>query len=505
MENVVINVQNVEKSFKVYLDKGTTIKERALSRGRTKYEERKVLRGVSFQVKKGEAIGLIGKNGCGKSTTLKLLTKIIYPNKGTIEMIGRVSSLLELGAGFHPDMSGRENIYMNAAVFGLSHKEIDKRLDDIIAFSELENFIDNPVRTYSSGMYMRLAFSVAINVDADILLIDEILAVGDISFQKKCFDRLKDIKEKGTTIVIVSHSFDQIEKICDRSIWIRDGFVEEEGIPEEVHKHYLEVMEQERIARLSEEERQAEEAAKVAKAAEEEAALKRAEEEAARSAQAEAAKIAAAIEAAKMEAKEEALAEVASRAASEEAAKAAAELEALKNEKEEKKARIDIISKNPNLLEGLQADVVRRGNQLVELTRVNIVNDANEQSLTFQTGENMTVLIGFEAKAADKRGTITVGIHTEAGVRVLGTNTFIETQKIMDLSAGKALMVTFLDLPLLPGKYRMTVGMHDDITAAYYDQVDQAFEFSVTNLKGEQGICRIHSEWGYVKKDNEIV
>ena len=208
-----IEVRNVKKFFKVYYDRGITWKDKILSRGRSRYEKREVLKGISFDVKKGEAIGLIGKNGCGKSTTLKLLTKIIYPNEGEIELQGRVSSLLELGAGFHPDMSGKENIYLNAAVFGLNHREIDKRVDDIIKFSELEAFIDNPVRTYSSGMYMRLAFSVAINVDADVLLIDEILAVGDISFQKKCFEKLKDIKRTGTTIVIVSHSLDQIEKI----------------------------------------------------------------------------------------------------------------------------------------------------------------------------------------------------------------------------------------------------------------------------------------------------
>lgn len=180
----VIEVTDVKKYFKVYYDRGITLKDRILSRGRSRYEKREVLKGISFSVKKGEAVGLIGKNGCGKSTTLKLLSKIIYPNEGSVELQGRVSSLLELGAGFHPDMSGKENIYMNAAVFGLTRKEIDARIDTIIKFSELEEFIDNPVRTYSSGMYMRLAFSVAINVDADILLIDEILAVGDISFQK---------------------------------------------------------------------------------------------------------------------------------------------------------------------------------------------------------------------------------------------------------------------------------------------------------------------------------
>lgn len=238
-----IEVQNVHKKFKIYYDKGHTLKEKLLFRSRNRSEERWVLRGIDFKVKKGEAIGLIGENGAGKSTMLKLMTRIIYPDQGSITMRGRVSSLIELGAGFHPDMSGRENIYTNASIFGLTRKEIDARLDDIIAFSELEQFIDNPVRTYSSGMYMRLAFAVAINVDADILLIDEILAVGDVAFQVKCFNKLREIKASGTTIVIVSHSLGQIEEICERSIWIKDGLIEIDDTPRIVHKAYLEYME----------------------------------------------------------------------------------------------------------------------------------------------------------------------------------------------------------------------------------------------------------------------
>ncbi len=154
-------------------------------------------------------------------------------------MAGRVSSLLELGAGFHPDMSGRENVYINASIFGLGRKEIDRRIDDIIAFSELEQYMDNPVRTYSSGMYMRLAFSVAIHVNADILLVDEILAVGDVRFQAKCIQKLCGIKEQGTTIVLVSHSIEQIEQICERSIWIQDGYVRMDGSAKEVDREYL--------------------------------------------------------------------------------------------------------------------------------------------------------------------------------------------------------------------------------------------------------------------------
>lgn len=241
-----IEVSNLTKKFKVYYDKGSELKEKLLFWKRNKYEERWVLNGVSFSIKKGEAVGLIGHNGCGKSTTLKLLSKIIYPDSGSIQMCGRVSSLIELGAGFHPDMSGRENIYTNAAIFGLTKKEIDARFDDIVAFSELEQFIDNPVRTYSSGMYMRLAFSVAINVNADILLVDEILAVGDSNFQAKCFNRLREIKSEGTTIVIVSHSLAQIEQICDRTIWLHDGLIAAEGKPRDIHPKYLDFMGEQR-------------------------------------------------------------------------------------------------------------------------------------------------------------------------------------------------------------------------------------------------------------------
>lgn len=247
-----IEVHDIKKSFRVYLDKGRTLKELVLFSKRRKYEERQVLQGISFEVKKGEALGLIGHNGCGKSTTLKLLTRIMYPDSGTIEMRGRVSSLIELGAGFHPDMSGRQNIYTNASIFGLTRKEIDARVDNIIEFSELEAFIDNPVRTYSSGMYMRLAFAVAINVDADILLVDEILAVGDANFQAKCFNKLREIKANGTTIVIVSHSLGQIEEICERSIWIHEGKIQKEGNPREVHPAYLQYMGQKRPEAVSE-------------------------------------------------------------------------------------------------------------------------------------------------------------------------------------------------------------------------------------------------------------
>ena len=246
-----IEVKNITKSFKVYLDKGRTLKELALFSKRRRFENRRVLDDVSFEVEKGEAVALIGHNGCGKSTTLKLLTKIMYPDTGTIEMRGRVSSLIELGAGFHPDMSGRENIYINASIFGLTKKEIDARLDDIIDFSELWDFIDNPVRTYSSGMYMRLAFAVAINVNADILLIDEILAVGDANFQAKCYERMQELKASGVTIVLVTHDMNTVKTFCSKAVWINKGKVVTQGKSSEVVDTYLSYMNEQRIALIN--------------------------------------------------------------------------------------------------------------------------------------------------------------------------------------------------------------------------------------------------------------
>ena len=240
-EEYSIVIDNVYKTFKVYLDKANTIKEKLLFLfSRNRKETREVLKGINAKIKKGEVVALIGTNGSGKSTLLKLLTKIIYPNKGKIETKGKLTSLLELGAGFHPDFSGRENIYFNASIFGLTRKEIDARLEDIIEFSELRNFIDNPVRTYSSGMYMRLAFSVAINVDADILLIDEILSVGDEHFQNKCYTKMKELKKQGKTMVFVTHSMSAVKELCDRTIWLCDGKIKMDGVTEEVVDAYVE-------------------------------------------------------------------------------------------------------------------------------------------------------------------------------------------------------------------------------------------------------------------------
>ena len=235
-----IKIKNLYKDFKLNSDKPGTLKEKLLFR-KNKVEKVHILKDIDLDIKKGETVALIGTNGSGKSTLLKLMTKIIYPTKGKIEVNGKLTSLLELGAGFHPDFTGRENIYFNASIFGLTAKEIDKRIPEIIEFSELGELIDTPVRTYSSGMYMRLAFSVAINVDAEILLIDEILAVGDQHYQEKCFKKLHELKEAGKTIVIVSHDMKSVKDLCDRAVWIYEGRIRLDGATDKVIDEYLKV------------------------------------------------------------------------------------------------------------------------------------------------------------------------------------------------------------------------------------------------------------------------
>ena len=240
-DNIAIKITDVTKTFKLYSDKPNTLKERLVRGYKNKTDYRLILNDINLEIKKGETVALIGVNGSGKSTLLKLMTKIIFPNKGKVETNGKLTSLLELGAGFHPDFTGRENIYFNASIFGLTKKEIDKRVDAIIEFSELGDLIDSPVRTYSSGQYMRLAFSVAINVDAEILLIDEILAVGDQHFQEKCFNKLEELASSEMTIVIVSHSLESLKKLCKRAIWIHEGKIAMDGECSKVVEEYLKV------------------------------------------------------------------------------------------------------------------------------------------------------------------------------------------------------------------------------------------------------------------------
>jgi len=220
-----IVVDRVSRTFRVYPKAQRTLKDVFVSRGKSGARDVQALRDVSLSVEPGDAVGLVGRNGSGKTTLLRLISGIIKPTTGRIETGGRIASLLELGAGFHPDFSGRENVYLNGSIHGLSRARVREVMDEIVAFAELEQFIDLPVRTYSSGMFMRLGFSVAAHIQSDVLLLDEVFAVGDEQFQRKCFGKIAEFKNRGGTILFVSHDAQAVERLCDRAVLLRQGEV----------------------------------------------------------------------------------------------------------------------------------------------------------------------------------------------------------------------------------------------------------------------------------------
>ncbi|WP_404431799.1 ABC transporter ATP-binding protein [Microbacterium lacus] len=243
----VVRIRDVSKRFTVRKD--SSIKERIVTLGRAGREHRQdfwALRDVSVDIQAGSTIGLIGHNGSGKSTLLKVIGGIIEPTTGSVAQRGRLAALLELGAGFHPDLTGRENVYLNAAVLGLSREETSHRFDDIVTFSGIGDFIDTQVKFYSSGMYVRLAFAVAVHTDPDILLVDEVLAVGDEAFQRKCLDKIRSFQAEGRTIIIVSHSLGQISELCDRAVLLNRGVVVYDGDPSTAVARFRDLLEERR-------------------------------------------------------------------------------------------------------------------------------------------------------------------------------------------------------------------------------------------------------------------
>jgi ABC-type polysaccharide/polyol phosphate transport system ATPase subunit len=234
-----IVVEGVSKRFRLYHERNQSLKAALLRGRRAKFEEFWALNDVSFEIPKGSTFGLIGENGSGKSTLLKCIAKILRPDHGSIVADGSIAALLELGSGFHPEMSGRDNVYLNGSILGMKRAEIDRKFDEIVHFSGIGEFIDQPVKNYSSGMYVRLGFSVAINVDPDILLVDEVLAVGDANFQEKCMEKFADFRRAGKTVVIVSHAMGSLRTMCDRVVWLKNGALVEMGDATDVVDSYL--------------------------------------------------------------------------------------------------------------------------------------------------------------------------------------------------------------------------------------------------------------------------
>lgn len=238
MTSIAISVEDVWKQFRLYYDKNQYLKTALLRGSRARFEEFWALQGINFEIPTGSTFGIIGSNGSGKSTLLKCLTGILTPERGRITINGRIAALLELGAGFHPELSGRENIFLNGAILGMSTKEIEKNLESIVDFSGLDHFIDTPVKNYSSGMVVRLGFAIAINVNPEILIIDEVLAVGDAEFQLKCLEKIEDFRKDGRTIVLVSHGLGDVGRICDTVAWIEKSVLREVGPASDVIDQY---------------------------------------------------------------------------------------------------------------------------------------------------------------------------------------------------------------------------------------------------------------------------
>ena len=366
------------------------------------------LDGVSFEVPRGTTFGVIGENGSGKSTLLKLLAGITKPTRGSLRVAGRISALIELGAGFHPEISGRENVAINGIMLGLTRREVDERFDEIVDFAELREFIDAPVKTYSSGMYMRLGFSVAIHVDPDVLLIDEVLAVGDESFTRKCLDKIGEFRRRGRTIVLVTHSLGLVEKMCDEALWLRHGRQAGIGDPKRVVDAYLTYV-----------------------AGGEEALLAR-----------------------------------------DQAPVAEAE------------------TKPEGYREG------RWGSRDVEITRVRLVDDRDQERHVFASGEGVTLRLDVEARAEVEDFVFGVGIFTADGVSVYGTNTHIEDYVPRRAAGRGEVSLELSDLRLVEGTYLLDVAVHRR-DGTPYDYHRGLHSFRVKSRIKDVGVYRPPHRWSF--------
>jgi len=248
-KEVAIRVENLSKVYQIYNKPSDRLKQLLFGNSNKKYyREFNALQNIDFEIKRGETVGIVGKNGSGKSTLLQIIAGTLTPSHGNIQVNGRVAALLELGSGFNPEFTGRENVFLNGAILGISQEEMEQRFEEIITFADIGDFIDQPVKTYSSGMYVRLAFSIAINVEADILIVDEALAVGDTKFQIKCIEKMKEIKQNGTTILFVSHAGEQVKRFCEKGIWLEHGVVKEIGTAANVVNHYEDLLQMDILA-----------------------------------------------------------------------------------------------------------------------------------------------------------------------------------------------------------------------------------------------------------------
>ena len=400
-----IEVQGITKIYRLYGSPRDRLKELFGPAGRKYHHEFYALRDLSLSVETGETIGIIGQNGSGKSTLLKILTGVIRPTSGSVRVSGRVSSLLELGAGFNPEFTGRDNVYMNGALMGFSRREMERRLPDIVAFADIGEYINQPVRTYSSGMYMRLAFSAAINVDPDILIIDEILSVGDENFQSKCRQKIQEFRQKGGTVLLVSHQMITIENICNRVYLLDHGRLRAEGKPSEVIPVYKKILQ----------------------------------------------------------------------------------------------GGPEAVPYRPHE-ESVPDNFKRWGTKNIEITNVYFRNRNNERVIynDLRPNEELVVVIEFSADREVERPVFGVAIYRDDGVQVLGTNTKAIGFNIASVQGKGAIEYVVDRLPLIPGKFFLSVSVSDSDIFVAYDLWHHCLSFRIIQsdlVKDRVGVVHLNGKW----------
>jgi lipopolysaccharide transport system ATP-binding protein len=397
-----IELANVSKIYRRYSHRRqfATLKSALLSRSLVRdlspHETFPALKNVSVIVPRGQTLGVIGRNGSGKSTMLKLVAGITKPTAGTVKVDGRISALIELGAGFHPEISGRENVFINGIMLGLTKREITRRFDEIVEFAELEEFIDAPVKTYSSGMYMRLGFAVAIHVDPDVLLVDEVLAVGDEGFTHKCLDKFAEFKRRGKTILLVTHSLGLVEKFCDEALWMDAGQTKLQGDPKRVVGAYITDVERAEEQHLAAADAKAREAAAVV-SPDEPAGVVRPD-----------------------------------------------------NPVETAAAPADMF----------RATEGRWGSREIEITDVKLTGADGESGHVFQSGQPITIGISLRAPVAIDDFVVGIGIFNAEGVCCYGTNTSLEELRAVKIAGNAEARFRIETLDLVEGTYKLDVAVH---------------------------------------------
>jgi ABC-type polysaccharide/polyol phosphate transport system ATPase subunit len=437
--SAAIDVVNVSKIYRRYARRKqfATLKSALLSGSLigdlTADETFPALRGVSFSVPKGCTYGVIGRNGSGKSTLLKCVAGIGRPTEGTVTVDGRISALIELGAGFHPEISGRENIFINGIMLGLSKREVQRRFDEIVEFAEMQEFIDAPVKTYSSGMYMRLGFAVAIHVDPDVLLVDEVLAVGDQGFTLKCLDKFAEFRRRNRTILLVTHALDLVEKFCDQALWLDKGSTRAEGEPKRVVAAYIIDVERAENQEL---------------------------------AKAEAVRVAASAKAAPT-------------AASEAEAQSADPVEA---------------GEEPRNM--FKASEGRWGTREIEITKVALVGPEGQAGHVFQRGEPMEVRMTVTAHQPVTDFVFGIGIFNADGVCCYGTNTNLEDLQPGSVSGEGEVVFAIDSLKMVEGTYRLDLAVHK-LDGYPYDYHRLLYSFRVKSRVRDVGIYSPDHRWSF--------